>query len=129
MADWTPDTIAARLAEASETSQRLPPASVRGYVNCWPEIIRAPWEVLASEDRRPHRFPPSPAAIDRMLETIGWMSWLPEDQRRLLWMRARRCPWREVCACFGIDRTTGWRRWQAGLVVLSERLNATRPQK
>ena len=47
-----------------------------------------------------HRFPPDPAAIDRMLETMRWVQWLEEEQRHLVWMRAQRYPWKEICCRF-----------------------------
>jgi hypothetical protein len=53
---------------------------VQGYFNTWPAIVRKEWEVPADETvYRP--FPPSPEAIDRMLETMRWVQWLEVEQR------------------------------------------------
>lgn len=38
-------------------------------------------------------------------------------------MRAERHRWREICARFGCDRTTAWRRWQRALEIVAARLN------
>lgn len=86
-----------------------------------------PWENLGAEPPV-YRFPPDPAAIDRMLETMRWVQWLEEEQRHLVWMRAQRYPRKEVCCRFGCDRTTAdrttaWRRWQMALRRVTGTLN------
>ena len=75
MAEWTIETVADRFIEAARTAHRLPPVRVQGYFNCWPAIKRMPWENLGAEPPV-YRFPPDPAAIDRMLETCGGSSGL-----------------------------------------------------
>ena len=123
MAEWTIETVADRFIEAARTAHRLPPVRVQSYFNCWPEIKRMPWENLGAEPPV-YRFPPDPAAIDRMLETMRWVQWLEEEQRHLVWMRAQRYPWKEVCCRFACDRTTAGRRWQAALAIVVEHLQA-----
>jgi hypothetical protein len=49
--------------------------------------------------------------------------WLEEEERHLVWMRAERHRWRDICARFGCDRTTAWRRWQRALQLVADRLN------
>ncbi len=88
MAEWTVDTVAERFAEAAETARRLPPVRVQGYFNLWPPIRRQPWEALGASDVEPRPLPPSPAAIEQMLETMQWVQWLDVEQRHLVWMRA-----------------------------------------
>jgi hypothetical protein len=119
---WTIDAVAARFEEAASTSRRLPPVRVQGYFNTWPAIRRMPWETLGAEPSI-RRFPPSPEAIERMLETMRWVLWLEEEERHLVWMRAERHRWRDICARFGCDRTTAWRRWQRALSIVADRLN------
>ena len=125
MAEWTIETVADRFIEAARTAHRLPPVRVQGYFNCWPAIKRMPWENLGAEPPV-YRFPPDPAAIDRMLETMRWVQWLEEEQRHLVWMRAQRYSWKEVCCRFACDRTTAWRRWQAALAIVVEQLQAAK---
>jgi hypothetical protein len=122
MAEWTIETVADRFIEAAQTAHRLPPVRVQGYFTCWPAIKRMPWETLGAEPRV-YRFPPDPAAIDRMLETMRWVQWLEEEQRHLVWMRAQRYPWKKICHRFGCDRTTAWRRWETALTTVAVRLN------
>lgn len=123
MAEWTIETVADRFIEAARTAHRLPPVRVQGYFNCWPAIKRMPWENLG-EEPLPRYYPPDPAAIDRMLETMRWVQWLEEEQRHLVWMRAQRYPWKEICRRFGRDRTTAWRHWQKALETVVEQLRA-----
>ena len=125
MARLTEEQIAERLIEAARTAHRLPPVKVQGYFNAWPAIKRMPWENLGVEPE-PIRIPPSPEAVERMLEVMQWMVGLEEEQRHLLWMRAERYPWRDICARMGCDRTTAWRRWKAYLNDLCEKLQNQR---
>lgn len=122
MAEWTIERVADRFAEAARVAQRLPPVRVQGYFNNWPAIRRMPWENLGAEPPR-LRLPPSPAAIDRMIETMGWVQWLDEERRHLVWMRAQHYGWRDISSRFGCDRSTAWRRWQASLGYVAARLN------
>ena len=120
---WDLERVAARFEEAARTAHRLPPVRVQGYFNRWPAIKRAAWESYADDEPRHHRFPPEPAAIDRMVETMGWAAWLAEEQRHLVWMRAERRAWRDISRRFGCDRTTAWRRWRHALGIVAARLN------
>ena len=122
--EWTAERVAQRLEEAWRTSVRLPPVRVQGYFNAWPIIARQRWEAFAS-DAKPYRpLPPTPAAVERMVETLHWMHWLDVEQRQLAWMRARHLPWREICTAMGCNRTTAWRRWKHVLHILVGHLNA-----
>ncbi len=121
MTEWTVETVAERFQEAAQIARRLPPVKVQGYVCLWPEIVRQPWERYAVEDAQ-WRFPPSAQAIERMEETMRWVVWLREEDRHLVWMRARGLKWKEICGRFGCDRTTAWRRWHAALDQVLARL-------
>ncbi|BCO30093.1 hypothetical protein TspCOW1_01960 [Thiohalobacter sp. COW1] len=124
MAEWTIEQVAERFNEAAQTAHRLPAVRVQGYFNTWPAILRQPWETFAGEDGE-YRLPPDPTAIDRMEETMGWVLWLGEEDRHLVWMRADGYRWRDICRRFGCDRTTAWRRWQRALLTVAMQLNAT----
>ena len=124
MAEWTPDAVAARFADASRTARRLPSGRTQGYFNVWPSIVRSPWEQL-SQDERPMRCgPPSPEAIERMLEAMRWIQWLDEEQRHLVWMRAERQEWAQIGRRIGCCRQTAWRRWREAIGTLVSTLNA-----
>lgn len=124
MAEWTIEDVAARFVEAAETGRRLPPVRVQGYFNVWPAFVRDEWERYGAGDLRPLHFPPSPAAIERMLESMRWMQWLEVEQRHLIWLRSRHFEWKDICRRLGCDRTTAWRRWQKALARVALHLNA-----
>ncbi len=123
MIEWTSEAVADRFAEAADTGRRLPPVRVQAYFNTWPAVVRQQWETLANEEPVYRPFPPSPQAIDRMLETMRWTLWMDTDQRHLVWMRAQGYGWKSICARFGCDRTTAWRRWQKALARIAAHLN------
>ena len=121
---WSLDDVAAWLDESVSTSRRLPPVRVQGYFSVWPAIVRKEWEALSRDEPVHHRFPPSPDAIERMIETMRWMQWLEVEQRHLVWMRAKRYGWREIAIRFACDRTTAWRHWQQALQSVTGHLNS-----
>ena len=123
------DEVAARFAEAADTGRRLPPARVQGYFNVWPAFARDQWETLALEKPEYRCLPPSPAAIDRMLETMRWMLWLEVEQRHLLWMRAAQYDWQDIARRFGCCRTTAWRRWKIAINQIALHLNSEKTSK
>ena len=123
MVEWTVETVAARFEDAASTARRLHPVRVQGYFNSWPAFARRQWEAFASEEPTHTYIPPTPEAIDRMLETMRWVQWLEIEQRHLVWMRARRFGWRDITLRFACDRTTAWRRWQLALQKVTQRLN------
>lgn len=123
MVEWTIPEIDARFAEAAETARRLPPARVQGYCNVWPALLRAAPERRAAEGG-PYHLPPTPVAIDRMLEVMRWVQWLDPESRHIVWMRADRYEWKDVCRRIGCDRSTAWRRWKRALMVVAVQLGA-----
>ena len=124
MAEWTMEDVAARFSEAAETGRRLPPVRVQGYFSVWPAFARKEWEGFTDKEYEYRPLPPSPEAIDRMLETMRWVQWLEVEQRHLVWMRAKRYGWRDITIRFACDRTTAWRRWQRALEIVAEQLNS-----
>lgn len=122
--NWTVTDVADRFEEASQTLKRMPPVQVQGYSNAWPEIVRTVMEQLQA-DQLPMRLgPPLPDAISRMEETIQWVFWLEEDERRLVWLRAARVPWRPICYRIGCGRTKAWQMWTIALLKVATRLNS-----
>ncbi|MEH6413861.1 DUF6362 family protein [Pseudomonas sp. CGJS7] len=125
--NWNIQRVTDRFQEAAVTARRLPPARVQGYAAFWPDINRQSWEGYADE-RIVLRFNASPGAIDRFGETVRWLRWLEEEQRRLVWLRAQYVPWREICNRTGLIRKTAWRRYQHALAVVVVHLNGEQPR-
>ncbi len=121
--EWTTEDVAARFAEAAETGRRLPRVKVQGYFNVWPAFAREVWESSPDDDHVYRPLPPTPQAIERMMETMRWVQWLEEEQRHLIWMRAKQREWKDICRRVGCDRTTAWRRWHKALQVVVDHLN------
>ena len=121
---WTMTDVADRFEEAVYTLKRMPSVRVQGYFNAWPEIVRTTMEQLQA-DRVPQRMGPPPAdAISRMEETIQWIFWLDgEEERKLVWLRAARVPWKPICWRLGCGRTKAWQMWSYALLKIATRLN------
>jgi Domain of unknown function (DUF6362) len=96
---WTPDLVAARLAEAADVLARLPAESARGFYDLWPKLVGEP-------SRRARPAEAAPEAIDRMDEAIGWLMWLEPEERRLVWLRAEGLPWKRITHRLRIGRTS-----------------------
>ena len=125
MAKWTIDDVALRFSQAADVARRLPAVRVQGYFNCWPAIKRAEHENLGADDRPPVYFPPSPESVDRMLEVMRWVFWLEEEQRHLVWMRAKRYEWHQIGRRFACDRNTAARRWKKAMQLVADKLNGS----
>jgi hypothetical protein len=122
-AEWSGETVADHFEEAVRTLRKLPPVRVSGYFNAWPEVLRSVKEIAAMEPE-PMRVLPSTGAITRLEQTFDWMLWITVEERKLIWLRASRVPWKAITWEFGCDRTTAWRRWTLALTKIASRLNA-----
>ena len=122
-AEWTGETVADHFEEAARTLRKLPPVRVTGYFNAWPEVLRSAKEIAGMEPE-PMRVRPGADAITRLEQTFDWMLWISVEERKLIWLRAARVPWKAITFEFGCDRTTAWRRWTLALTKIASRLNA-----
>jgi hypothetical protein len=117
--EWTAKLVEDRLAEAADVMRRLPPVRVQGYFNTWPAIAHDFSDRVGAEPQRMRRPPPSPDAITRAEATLLWLRWLEVEDARLVWMRAGRARWREICQRFGIARSTANRRYDYAEVMVA----------
>ena len=96
---------------------------VPGYFNTWPPMV-VEFADRVGQQAEPMRLPPpSPTAISRMEEALGWLRWLKAEHAKLVWARAEGTPWKLICWRFGIARATAHRRRQYGLSLIAYRLN------
>jgi hypothetical protein len=121
--EWTGEAVADHFEEAVRTLRKLPPVRVTGYFNAGPELLRSAKEIAAMEPQ-PMRVLPSTGAITRLERTFDWMLWITVEERKLIWLRAARVPWKAITFELGCDRTTAWRRWTLALTKIAARLNA-----
>ena len=127
MKNWTMPEVASRFEEAVRTLRRLPSVKVQGYFNAWPPVIRTTMEMLQMEAQPMRLGPPSAEAISRMEETMQWIFLLDtEEERRLIWLRAARVPWRPICWRLGCGRTTAYHMWKVALLKIATQLNTKR---
>ena len=121
--EWTADCVADHFEEAFRTLRKLPPVKAQGYFGTWPQVLRSKREIAAMEPE-PMRVVPSAQAISALERTFDWALWINEAERKLIWSRAARVPWKVISGEMGCDRTTAWRRWQLALTRIAARLNA-----
>ena len=122
MEGWTAKIVEERLVDAAAVMRRLPPVRVPGYFSTWPRAL-VEFADLVGRQPEPMRLPPpSPAAISRMEEALGWLR-CDAEYAKLVWARADRTQWKAICWKFGIARATANRRYQYGLSVIAWRLN------
>jgi|APTNR8051073442_1049403.scaffolds.fasta_scaffold45775_2 hypothetical protein len=127
MKNYTMVDIADRFEEAVKTLKRMPSAKVQGYFNAWPQIVRTTAEQMEMEAEPLRLGPPSAEAVGKMEETIQWIFLLDtEEDRRLIWLRAARVPWKPICWRLGVGRTTAHHMWKVALLTIATRLNAKR---
>jgi hypothetical protein len=103
MTGRTKDMVEERVVEAAEVLRRMPPVRVGGYFSSWPEIVRSFGDLVGAEPVPMRRPLPRPSAISRMEETITWNRFLERDDAHLMWQRADRMPWKELCHRYGIS--------------------------
>ena len=127
MLEWTTEDVAARFAEAAEIGRRLPRVRVQGYFNVWPAFAREVWESSPDDEHLYRPLPPTPQAIERMMETMRWVLWLGEEQRHLVWMRALDIDWKIIARRLACHRSTAWRGWQKALSDVASKLNEGAP--
>lgn len=121
MAKWTAEQVAQRFEECVATLRKLPEERSLGYVSYWPEIKYDQRE-LARQEAQPIRLRATPDQITRMEETMSWVSWINHGERKLVWLRAYRTPWRAISRETGFPRTSAQRYWRGALIKIAEQL-------
>ncbi len=122
---WTVTDVADRFEEAIRTLRRLPKVHVRGYFNVWPSIVRTVGEQMLMEKEPMRLGPPMPDAISRMEETFQWIFFLDgEAERQIIWLRAERIYWKQICWRMGIGKTKARELWTLALLKITYRLNS-----
>lgn len=124
----TPSELEDRFEEAALTLRRLPnpPGSgPKGYGTAWPEYVRDARHAYGYHEAR-MRVVPSAQDIERMEECIGWLRLVGASEGRIIWLRAERVRWRQICIRMGCVRSTAWRRWAAALITIANHLNRNR---
>lgn len=129
---WTAPMVKARLEEAADSLRRLRAGRrtlPAGYVGAWPAVVQDSWDGYGVYQPRLRPAAPSARAIDRMDETITWITRIGgEDElrrlverhrhspkqaedaviarRKIVWARACGMPWRRLEDMDGRSHTT-----------------------
>ena len=107
--------LGSRYREAWLVARRVPSGIHLGYSAYWPEFNPNRWEVYHAEGARPKLPEPSAESVDRMVECMGWLRWLSEDERDLVWLRASGLPWRVIAENLGVNRKTPYAHWSKAM--------------
>lgn len=99
----TIDEIKDRLESAAYVMRLLPPVRVQGYVTVRLDVIYTPQE-LSMMDRKPKKPRPTQEQITQMDEALRWLEVLEPWERKLVWKRAERIPWKFLCREYGLSR-------------------------
>jgi hypothetical protein len=109
-----------RLEDAARTLRRLPPVRVQGYFSTWPEIRRDKAELQQMEKALLRLGPPTARSITQMEEVLFiWMKWLTIEQRKVVWLRAERVRWKQICWQLGFGRTKAWGMYKLALTIIA----------
>src|SRR3546814_18767142 len=68
--EWTVEDVAARFAEAAETAHKLPRVRPGAYFNPWMTLASHVPERYPDPERLYRPMPPSPQAVERLLEAL-----------------------------------------------------------
>ena len=123
---WTASEVEAWLAEAADTLRRLPERRIGGYQQSWPDFPLDPRDAYGWTETRMRRIPPSPAAINRMENVLGWLRYLEPTDRRIAWLKASGYRWKAICWQVGLSRSAANEHWLYALCVITLRLNHCR---
>jgi hypothetical protein len=119
---WTEETVILAFEEAIRIIRRLPNAKMRDYFSSWPEIIYTEIEI-ARMDKKPKRWRVTPENISRMEKTCEWINFLETiHERKLVWLRAKRTPWKLICGEFKFSRATANRKWKNAIQKITIKL-------
>lgn len=104
------------LETAAYVDRLLPPVRAPKYRCCMPEIVYTPQEMIFME-KKPLKIRPNQEQIalwERVV--LEWLPILAVDERRLVWKRANRIPWKLLCREFGVSRQMLAVRYERALI-------------
>ncbi len=120
---WTEAEVIKAFEEAIRTLKKLPSESLRDYFTIWPEVIYTPIEIIRM-DQKPRKWSATPEAISRMEKVFSWIHLLDDvEERKIIWLRVKRTPWKLICAEFRISRATANRKWKNAILGITLKLD------
>lgn len=120
---WDRETVKDWFSSALYTVKKLPREKVQGYKTYWPGIRYTELELLQM-DKKPIKLVASSFDIARLDAVLDWIYWIKDlDVRKLVWMRAKRYPWKIICQKYGLSRQCLSDRLNEGLDIIVKNLN------
>ena len=104
MTKHTIEEIKDHIESAVYVMKLLPPVRAQGYRSAMPDIIYTPQEIVFM-DRKPFKPRPIQEQISQMDEVLEWLEVLEPWERKLVWKRGARIPWKFLCREFGVCRS------------------------
>ncbi len=122
MADITIDEIKNRIESAVYTMKLLPPAKAQGYRLTKLDIIYTSQELVLM-DKKTIKVRPTSEQITQMDEVLEWLEVLEPWERKLVWKRGARVPWKVLSYEFGLHRSNLCRHYEKALVKILIRIS------
>ena len=120
MTKLTIEDIKIRIESAVYVMHLLPPVKAQGYRSTMPDIIYTPQEIMLM-DRKPIKPKPTNEQITQMDEVLVWLEVLEPWERKLVWKRGARIPWKVLSHEFGLHRSNLCRHYERALVKILEK--------
>ena len=118
MTDDTIEKIKNDLETAAYVDRLLPPVRAPKYRCCMPEIVYTPQEMIFMEKKmkQSKKLLTNKILFSGLLILIQLI--LAVDERRLVWKRANRIPWKLLCREFGVSRQMLAVRYERALIKI-----------
>ena len=117
MPRYTIEDIKNRIESAVYVTRLLPPVRVQGYRSAMPDIIYTPQEIIFM-DRKPLKPHPTQEQISQMDEVLEWLEILEPWERKLVWKRGARIPWKVLSSEFNLHRSNLSRHYEKALMKI-----------
>ena len=117
MTKLTIEDIKSRIESAVYVMRLLPPVKAQGYRSTMPDVIYTPQEIMLM-DRKPIKPKPTSEQITQMDEVLVWLEVLEPWERKLVWKRGARIPWKVLSYEFGLHRSNLCRHYERALVKI-----------
>ena len=114
--------VEARLQSAALTLRRLPKDQMQGYNSTWPEVIQPTTDAEKTNIKKLKIIPSAQDITDMEEVLFVWMKYLDDNDCKLVWKRADRVPWKDVCEELNISRNWGWKIYQRALKKIARTL-------
>lgn len=118
MTDEVIEKIKSDLETAAYVERLLPPVRAPKYRCCMPDIVYTPQEIIFME-KKPLKIRPNQEQIALWeCVVLKWLPILSTEERRLVWKRANRIPWKLLCREFGVSRQMLAVRYERALIKI-----------